>query len=108
MKIQFHEPNERDREEEKAKRMEIKQGGTVPSESPTWKREPSAHLLKDSASEVGTFQAFVLPPTKKSLASVEQRKTDMSSIEDIRALCKAMVDADIIQLLRERERERDE
>lgn len=67
-------------------------GEKIPSESPIWKREDSAHLLSDSASEDGIFHALVLLPTKNSLASVKETKRYISSIEDSRALCKAMVD----------------
>ena len=41
----------------------------VPSESPTWNRVDSAHLLRESEVDEGIFQPLVEPPTKKSLAS---------------------------------------
>ena len=52
--------------------------------------------LRDSDSEDGVFHALVLPPTKNSLASVREMKKDTSSIEDSRALSKAMVDTSIM------------
>ena len=79
----------------------------VPSESPIWNREASAHLLRDSDSEDGIFHALLLPPTNNSLASVKEMKRYMNNIEDSRALCKAMVDIILLRFLRDTERERE-
>ena len=45
------------------------------------KREFSAHLLRESDSEDGIFQASVFPPTKISLASVKLKNRNKSTKE---------------------------
>ena len=52
----------------------------IPRESPIWKRDDSAHLLRESNSEDGISQALVLPPTKMSVASVKLINRDMNSM----------------------------
>lgn len=52
------------------------------------KRDFSAHLLRESDSDDGIFQASVFPPTKISLASVKlrnrkNRKEEVSLLEKI-------------------------
>lgn len=53
----------------------------VPRESPTWKRLAAAHWLRVSEAEVGIFQAFELPPTKKSAASEMARTAKRATIQ---------------------------
>lgn len=45
------------------------------------KRDFSAQLLSESASEDGIFHAFTLPPTKSSLAAEKPKRKNMKSRE---------------------------
>lgn len=59
----------------------------VPRVSPMMKRDLSAHLLRESDSEVGIFHVLDLPPTRRSLPSEKLTNSKVrSSTEEISAL----------------------